>query len=173
MLARDLLQRLDRLALGLGQLLRDGDAHAREQVALAAALQLGGPLPLQLQQLARLGAGWNLDREPFAVRRRHLDLRPQCRLRIRDRDVDDEIGRAAPLEQLRRRNARHHEEVARWPAVETGLALALQPDARAVLDAGGDLDRVALRALLATGSVAARARVLDDRPVPAAARARL
>src|SRR5205085_6455033 len=46
-------------------------------------------------------------------------------------------------------------------------------DRRPALDAGRDLDRVALRPPLAAGTVAARARILDHRPVAAAARARL
>src|SRR5207249_2631343 len=51
--------------------------------------------------------------------------------------------------------------------------LALEADARAVPDSGRDLDRVALRAPLAAGAAALRARLLDHRPVSATARARL
>src|SRR6185437_14367388 len=48
-----------------------------------------------------------------------------------------------------------------------------QLDLRAVLDAGRDLDRVALRAPLAARAAAVRARILDHGAVPAAARTRL
>ena len=54
-----------------------------------------------------------------------------------------------------------HEQVAGGPPPRPGLALALEPDARAVLDAGRDLDRVALRAPLAARAVAVVARILD------------
>ena len=55
----------------------------------------------------------------------------------------------------------------------TGLALALEPDPRAALRSGGDLHGVALRHALAPGAAAVLARLLDDRAVPATARARL
>src|SRR6185503_8454389 len=58
-------------------------------------------------------------------------------------------------------------------AAETGLSLALQLDPRAVLDAGGDLHRVALRAPLAARALARRTRRLHDRAHPAALRSRL
>src|SRR5205823_1752564 len=51
--------------------------------------------------------------------------------------------------------------------------LAAQADLRPVLDAGRDLDRVALRPPLAAGAAAVRARLLDHGAVAAAARARL
>src|SRR5207302_10422325 len=54
-----------------------------------------------------------------------------------------------------------------------GLPLAAQLDPRAVLDAGRDADLEAPRPPLAAGAVAVGAGILDDRAVPAAARARL
>src|SRR4051812_42498588 len=65
---RRLLQRLERLALGLRQLLRDGDLHACEQVAAALALQLRRAAAAQAEQLAVVGAGGHLQRH-LAVRR--------------------------------------------------------------------------------------------------------
>ena len=59
------------------------------------------------------------------------------------------------------------------PPFCAGLALALEPDARPVLDAGLDLHRVRLDAPLAAGALALRARLLDHGAVAAAARARL
>src|SRR4029077_5478189 len=58
-------------------------------------------------------------------------------------------------------------------AAPAGLSLAAQADSRAVLDARGDLDRVALGTPLAAGAAAVRARLLDHGAVPTAARARL
>src|SRR3972149_5297159 len=53
-LAGDLLQILDRLALGLRQLRRDGDTEAREQVAPPGAVQLRRTLAADTQELAVL-----------------------------------------------------------------------------------------------------------------------
>ena len=64
-------------------------------------------------------------------------------------------------------------EVAVGAAVRAGLALALEAEAHPVARAGRDLHRVALRAPLAAAAAAGRARVVDHRAVPAAARARL
>jgi hypothetical protein len=55
------------------------------------------------------------------------------------------------------------------PVAEPGLALALQSDPRPVLDAGGNLHRVALDAPLAAAAVTLRTRLLDDRAVAATA----
>src|SRR5262249_61393935 len=52
-------------------------------------------------------------------------------------------------------------------------ALAAQLDSRPVSDAGGNLHLEAARSPLPAGAAAVRARVLDDRPVSAAARARV
>ena len=81
-----------------------------------------------------------------------LDRRAECRLRVRDRNLDDEIG-AAPLEPLGRLNAGDDVEVACGPATLAELALALEPDPGAVLDARRNLDRVPPGAPLATGAV--------------------
>src|SRR5207248_9684173 len=107
---------------------------------------------------------------PFG--RRHLDARSEGGLRIRDRDVDDEVV-AAPLVLGRPADARDDVQVAVRAAVLARLALALEADAGAVLRPGRNLDRVALRAPLAARAAARAARLLDHRPVPAAARARL
>src|SRR5438034_1116684 len=60
-LARDLLQLLERLALLLGQLLRDGQAQPGDQVALAAALQLRRAVTADAQLPSVLRAGGNLE----------------------------------------------------------------------------------------------------------------
>ena len=126
---------------------------------------------LDAQQLPALGAARNLERHR-PRRRRDLDGRAERGLRVRDRDVEDEIG-AAALEERRRLDLDHDEEVARRAAVVAGLALALEPHLRAALRAGGNLHGVALRHAFAAAAAAVPARRLDDRAVPAAARARL
>src|SRR5207342_3462114 len=65
------------------------------------------------------------------------------------------------------------DQIARWSAAVAGLALALEPDLRPVLDPGRDLHLVPLRAPLASGPVAARARLLDHGAAAVAARARV
>src|SRR5262245_18800710 len=117
-------------------------------------------------------AGGDFQGDPVAVRGRHLDLRAERSLGVRDRDVDDQV-RASSMEELGRLDSGDDVQVARRPAVGSDLALPLQPDARAVLDAGRDLDGVSLETTLATGAVALVARLLDHGAVAAAARARL
>src|SRR5207253_200785 len=110
-LARDLLQLLERLALLLRQLLRDGDAQPGDQVALAAPLQLRRAVAADAQLPAVLRAGGNLQRDAAAVGCRHFDRRAERGLCVRDGHVDDEVG-PATLEQLRRLDARDDEQVA-------------------------------------------------------------
>src|SRR5439155_25635074 len=94
------------------------------------------------------------------------------RLREHDRNVDDQVI-AAALVQLRGLDASDDVEVARLASREAGLALALQADAGPILDARGDLHRVALRPALAPPAPPSPARALDHGPVAVAARAGL
>src|SRR5215468_7284130 len=142
-----LAQVLERLALGLRQLRRHLHAQPREQVAAPAALQLRRAAPLDAKELSVARAGRHLQRDA-PVGRRDLDLRAKRSLVERDGDLEHEVV-AAALVELRRLDARDDVEVAGRRAAEARLALALQLDLRPVLDAGGDVDRVALRAPLA------------------------
>src|SRR5207245_3887418 len=94
------------------------------------------------------------------------------RLCVGHRHVDHEIG-PAPFEEPRGRHARDHDEISCRTAVQTELALALELDARPILDAGRNLHREALRATLTAGAVTFRARPLDHGSVAAASRTRL
>src|SRR3954447_12528444 len=98
-LLRRLLQVLERLALGLRELLRDGDLDAGDQVAGAAALQLRRAAAAQAEQLPVLGAGRHLQRHLAAGGGRDVDVRAERRLAERDRHLDDEVGLAAALEE--------------------------------------------------------------------------
>src|SRR5262249_24642574 len=113
----------------------------------------------------------NLQRHP-PVGCRDLDRRAERDLVEADRDVEHEVV-AAALVELRRLHARDDVQVAGGRAAVAGLALALELDLGAVLDAGRDAHRVALGAPLTAGAAARPARRLDDRAVAAAARARL
>ena len=85
---------------------------------------------------------------------------------------DDEVV-AAALVRVRLRDARDDDQVAVRAAVLAGLALALEPDLRAVLDARLDLHGERAPPPFAARAVALRARLLDHGAVAAAARARL
>ena len=135
-------------------------------------LSLGMPLPRSAQLAPVLAAGRHLERHPAAARGRHLDGGAQRRLGDRDRHLDDEVV-AAALEEVVGLDAHAHVEVAGRSAAHAGLALALDADLAAVLDARRDLDVVPAGLVLHAGAAAGRARVLDDRALPVAARARL
>src|SRR5207244_1058679 len=121
---------------------------------------------------AVLRAGGDLQRHAVPVRRRHLDGRAERSLGVGDGNVDDEI-RASTIEPLRGLDPRHDEQIARRPARLADLTFALEADARTVLDARRNLDRVAARAPFAAAALAFAARLLHDRAVAAATRAGL
>ena len=112
-LARDLLELLERLALRLRQLRR----HRR-----AARARAGRPCRRRSAS-ARRGRGRagacrpasrrDLERDP-ALGRRHLDLGAERGLGVRDRNLEDEVGAPALVER-RRRHARDDVEVAGGP----------------------------------------------------------
>src|ERR671931_61973 len=170
-LVRLLLQLFEQLALPLLQLLRNDDVYAREQVAASTALELRSALPFDPQQGSVLRAGLDLQRDR-SVGRWDLDGRAERGLREEDRYVDDEVV-APPLVELRRLDPGDDVEVTGLPARVPRLALALEPDAGPVFDAGRDLDRVALRPALAPGAAATRTRILDHGAVAVTPRARL
>src|SRR5262249_38074050 len=162
----------EQLAAALVHLLRDVDLHAREQVALAPALELRRAAALDLQELAVLRARGDLQRDR-PVRRRHVDASAEGSRGKAHGHIDQQVRDAAPVVDRRLRDARPDVEVACRAAADAGLALALEPDARAVLDARGDLHRVALRPALAARAVTVVARLLDHGAVAAGGRARL
>src|SRR5262249_52197002 len=123
------------------------------------------------QQLAVLGAGRNLQRDR-AARRRDLHLPAESGGRERDGDLDDQII-AAPLVGVGLRDPCDDDPGAVRTAVPAALALALEPDLRAVFAARLDLHRVRAQSALATRALALRARLLDHGAVAAAARTRL
>src|SRR5574338_1390108 len=135
LLAQHVPVRLERLLLGLRELLRHRHAETRQQVALAAAVQLRCAAPLDAEQLAVLRARRHLERDG-PVRGWDLHGRAERRLRRRDRDLEHELG-AAALVQRRRRHLHTDVEVTRRTAADAGLALALEADPRSVLGPRG------------------------------------
>ena len=131
-----LAQLLERLALGLRQLRRHLDAQPREQVARPSPFSFGAPRPLTRSSLpSSVPAGTFNETRPSG--RRDLDLGAERGLGERDRHLEHEVV-AAALVELRRLDARDDVEVAGRRAAAAGLALALQLDLRAVLDARRD-----------------------------------
>ncbi len=111
--------------------------------------------------MAALRPGGDVDLGAAAIDGGHLDRAAQRRGRHRDRHAAMDVG-AVALEEAMRLHREEDVEVAGRAAAHPRLALAREPDARAVLDAGGDghrqhllLARAALAAALAAG-------ILDD-----------
>src|SRR4051794_5348158 len=155
----DLRKALDRLLLLLRERPRDLDAEAVVDVAAPTPGELLGALAAKALHAAVRGAGRHADLLR-AAERRHLHGAAGDRLHDRDRDVDLEVVALAP-EDGRGRHVRDHVEVAAWTTAESRLALAGQPDAAALADAGRDLHPVSLRLVRMAGPHAGRARILD------------
>src|SRR5207237_8832708 len=97
---------------------------------------------------------------------------PECPYRSRDRHPRAEVGPTPPVEP-RLGHARDDVQAAGRATAHPGLALALEPDPRSILDTRRNPNRVALGAPLTPGAMALRARLLDHGAVAAATRARL
>ena len=128
------------------------------------------PLPRRRNGLAALRARRNADAGALAVDRRHLDRAAERRRRHRQRHAAVDVG-AVALEQPVRRHRHEDVEVAGRAAAHAGLALAGEPDAGAVLDAGRNRHLQRLLALHAAGAAAGPAGIADHLAAAAAARA--
>ena len=93
----------------------------------------------QAEALPRLRAGRNPEARR-TVERRHLDLRPERRFVNRDRHDDVEVVAVAPEHRMRLHQQRHV-QIARLAAVLPGVALAGDPDPRAVGQPGRHVQR--------------------------------
>src|SRR3989475_2223970 len=171
LLAREAGELLEQLPLPGRELARRLDDHADDLVSPAVAVQVGDAAPLQREDLARLGASGHLDPR-LALERRHLDLRPQGRLREAERDLAHDVVPLADEERMLA-HAEHDVEVAGCAGVRPGLALAAQLESGAAVDAGRDLDVELVRPPLHAGALAAGARIRDDGALPVAVAARL
>src|SRR6058998_4301723 len=99
LLAREAGELLEQLPLPGRELARRLDDHADDLVSPAVAVQVGDATPLQREDLARLGAGGDLDPR-LALERRHLDLHPQGRLREAERDLAYDVVPLAHEERM-------------------------------------------------------------------------
>ena len=121
--------------------------------------RVGHALPFERENLAALRACRDVQLLT-AVERGHFDRCPQRRLRIADRCFAVEVL-ASTLEQRMLGHLDEAVAIAGRPAVGAWLALALQTQAGAIIDASRDID-LASDFLLDVARAAARAtRILD------------
>src|SRR6185437_15179526 len=102
----------------------------------------------------------NLHLGLLAVDRRHLELAAERGRHHRDRHAAVQVG-AVALEEVVAADREKDVEVAGRPAARARVALAGEPDAGAVLDAGRNVDRQRAVALHPAGAGAGRARIVD------------
>ena len=120
------------------------DEQLDHQVAARAAVQMGHALALDPDGLAGLGprrhgdGGLALAVAGVGHQAGGVDLAAQGRDGHGNRHGDQQVQVVA-LEQVVRRHRQEDVQVAARAAALTGVALARQADARAVVDAGGDL----------------------------------
>src|SRR6185437_7177704 len=164
------LELLHELALPAGEVLRRLDGDLDVEIAARRAAQHGKALPAQAELVAGLGARRNFHPRLAAVDRRHLDLAAEGGLRHAQRHAHQQVG-AVALEDGVRADADMHVEITGRRALATRLALAGEPDARAVLHPGRDCDLQRALALHRAGAVADAAGVADDAAGAAAGRA--
>src|SRR5690606_8428809 len=131
---------LQQLALPLGEFLRRFDLDLDIEVAGLAGAQHRHALALQAELLARLGAFRHRHAGFRAVQRCDVESAAERRRRHGDRHGAEEI-RPVALEELVWLHRQEDVEVAGRAAAHAGFAFALQADAGAVLDAGGNVDR--------------------------------
>ena len=168
------------LAAQLGELLEEGplgvvdlggglDLHDDFQVAAAGAVEAADSQPLERDDVAGVGARFDVDRPPSVE---GLDVQGAAEGRGRHRhfDLAHEVV-AVALEDPVLLDAHFDEEVAGPAALDSRLALAREADAHAVLHPGGDAHGDVPRGPDASLACAFRAGRDDDRAVPAAGRA--
>src|SRR5260370_14033590 len=132
-------------------------------------VQVRHALPLQLDGLPTRRSLRHLDRSrPFE--RLNLQLRPQRRLRKRDRHHAMQIV-AIALEELVRLHIQHNVQIARRPGKLTRLALARVANPRILLHARRHLHQNRVLCLHPRLAFARRARINNQSPRPAAHRA--
>jgi hypothetical protein len=149
--------------------IRHRNRHAHAVVALAGGAEPRHALAAQAELLARLRARRNLELDR-PVERLDLDRGAERRLRKRQLELAPHVG-ALALEDLVLGDVQDDVEIAPPSAAPPLLALAGQAQARAGVDAGGDLDLERALDLDAALAAAFAAGVLHHPPGAAALRA--
>ena len=135
---RHLLELLERGALLAVEVRGDFKDYARVQIARRATAQRRNAFTAQSEHLAVRRAGG--ERElGYALRCRHVDRPAKRRENRRHRDVHAEVL-AVALEDVALPNSDVNEEIAVLAAAKTAAALSGETKARAVVDAGGNLE---------------------------------
>src|ERR1700730_1322551 len=155
-----LLEFLEQLFLLGGEVGRRLDVDLDIHVAALTGAHDRHALAAQAELVAALGAGRDVDARHLAVERRHLDVAAERGLHHGNRHAAMDVG-ALALEQLVAPHRQEHVEIAGRPAARARFALAAEADARAVLDAGGDVDLQGLVAPHPALAHAAAARLVD------------
>src|SRR5690606_38958594 len=119
--------------------LRRLDVELHIEIAHILAAQHRHALALEADALARLGAGRDLDLGAGIVERGYFEFPTQGRRGHGDRYAGIKIGPVA-LEQVVRADRDEDVEIARRAAPQARFAFIGQADARAVLDALGNVD---------------------------------
>ena len=163
-------QLFEQLLLLLRQLLRRVDLDRDEQVAVAAAADVGHALAAHAERRAALRACRNRERL-VAVERRDLDLAAERERREVQRHLAVQVV-AVALEERVLLHVDDDVEIAGRAAARAGFAFAAEAQALAGGDAGGDADGELLLLLHASRAAARRARLGDDRAGAAALAAR-
>src|SRR5476651_2109352 len=142
-----------------GRLDHDLDVH----VAALARAHDWHALAAQAELVPALGACRNVDARELGVEGRDLDAAAERGLHHRERHLAVHVG-ALTLEQIVAAHRQEHVEVARRAAARAGLAFAGEANARAVLDAGWNVDLESLVAPHAALARASLARLVDHLP---------
>src|SRR4029077_14969768 len=141
----------------------------REEIAAAAAVDVGHALALEAQRRAGLRAFGDPNRLG-PVERRHHDVAAERDGREVDRDLAEQVD-AVAAEELVLLHVNHDVEMACRSAGRSRFAFALQPQLLAGGDPRRNLDRDLALLRHLSGTVAGRARLGDDLAGAAALRA--
>src|SRR5439155_21874382 len=147
-------------ALLFVQTVGDDDLDRHEEVGVAA-LGARAALAPQPERLPRRCSRRDLEPHRLAVECGDLDLGAQSGFGEGDGDREGEVV-GAPPEDLVRLHVNREEEVAGRPTLRARAALALEPDAPAISDAGGDPHRDTAWRHAGTGTSTGSARRVHD-----------
>ncbi len=148
--------------LAFGQLLRRFDHNLDIHVPAALRAQHRHALVRQAETLSGLGAFGNLHSRAAALQRRHLELAAERRRHHADRHAAIKI-RTLALEHGMRLEGQENIEIAGRAAAHAGLALTGEANARAILNASGNVHFERSLAREAAGAAASGTRRFDYR----------
>src|SRR5262249_9468128 len=152
----------------LVELGRDADFDVHLQVASAVLAQVGDAFAAQADDSPALGAGGNFDGGVLTVQRGDSELVAQGGLGDVHGHFQQQVV-ALALEEAVRLNVQHHVQVACHAAAWCRLALTRQPNLKAFVGAGRDLNRHGLLGAHHAATLTLVARVSHDLALAAAA----